>query len=213
MNSMKHNNKKLWICSLCLGLAVTLIVQATLLAQNCYEIRNNLVRLHVLANSDSEQDQALKLKVRDALLAHSKELFARATTKDQAIALTNSHLKELEAVAQKTLEKENCHYPVTCSLEEAYFNTRVYDDITLPAGDYTALRVIIGEGAGQNWWCVMFPPLCIPAAETVTTNSQTLENTLSPSQQEFVENGVKYEAKFKAVEWFQKAAKKWKEWF
>lgn len=211
MKTTKHT--KIWICSLCLGLALTLIVQATVLAQDCYEIRDNVVRLHVLANSDSEHDQALKLKVRDALLAQSGDLFYGYTTKEQALNTLESSLEELEQIAEETLKQEGCPYPVTCRLEETYFTTRVYDTVTLPAGNYTALRVLIGEGKGQNWWCVMFPPLCIPAAEEVTANNQTLENTLSPHQQELVENGVKYRAKFKVVEWFQKAAKRWKEWF
>ncbi len=210
---IKQHNKKFWISSLCLAFAVTLILQATLLAQDCYQIRDNLVRLHVLANSDSEHDQALKLKVRDALLTYGKTLFTTAHTKDQAVLLTQSYLNELEQVAEQTLRQEGCEDSVTCSIEQAYFNTRVYDNITLPAGNYTALRVIIGQGAGQNWWCVMFPPLCIPAAQEVTANPDPLQNLLTQNQQELIENGPKYQVKFKTVEWFQKAAEQWKEWF
>lgn len=205
----QKQHKKLWVSALCLGLAITLILQATLLAQDCYEIRQNLLRLHLLANSDSPQDQALKLKVRDALLAYGNTLFPPTATKEEAIALTQNNLQEIERIAEKTLQKEGCSYPVTCCLDTAYFTTRVYDSVTLPAGTYTALRVVIGQGKGQNWWCVMFPPLCIPSAADLTTTPKTLENSLSQNQQTLVENGVKYQAKFKVVEWFQNLKNKW----
>ncbi len=200
--------KKLFFSALCLGLAVTLILQATMLAQDCYEIRDSLVRLHILANSNSKQDQALKLKVRDALLSQSGELFCGYTTKEQALTTLETSLQQLETIAEETLKQEGCYYPVTCRLEETYFNTRVYDTITLPAGKYTALRVLIGKGEGKNWWCVMFPPLCIPAAGDITSNSKTLDQTLTKTEQDLVLGGPRYQIKFKMVEWFQKA-KQW----
>ena len=208
MKITEHKNKKIWVASLCLGLAVTLICQCTLLSAECTAIRNNLVRLHILANSNSEQDQALKLKVRDALLAYGGDLFIGQTTKEEALAQMEPQLATLEQIAKKTLEKEGCSLPVTCRLEETYFNTRVYDTVTLPAGNYTALRVLIGKGAGQNWWCVMFPPLCIPAAEEVTANSNGLDEVLTPNEQELVTNGPRYQMKFKTVEWVEQA-KQW----
>jgi stage II sporulation protein R len=208
MNRIQHNNKKLWVASLCLGLAVTLICQCTLLSAECTAIRNNLVRLHILANSDSQTDQALKIKVRDALLSHSGGLFAGYTTKEEAIGKLEGSLDKLTQIAQETLEQEGCCLPVTCQLEETYFNTRVYDTVTLPAGNYTALRVLIGKGAGQNWWCVMFPPLCIPAAQEVTAQTDGLEGVLTQKEQDLVTNGPRYQMKFKVVEWAEKA-KQW----
>ncbi len=208
MKITQHNNKKLWVASLCLGLAVTVICQCVLLSAECTAIRNHLVRLHILANSDSEQDQALKLKVRDALLAFGGDLFAGYTTKEQALEQIAGSLEDLEQVAEETLEKEGCSLPVTCRLEETYFSTRVYGQVTLPAGNYTALRVLIGQGAGQNWWCVMFPPLCIPAAESVTAQTDGLDGVLTENQQNLVTNGPRYQIKFKAVEWVERA----KEW-
>lgn len=208
MNRIQHNNKKLWVASLCLGLAVTLICQCILLSTECIAIRNNLVRLHILANSDSRQDQALKLKVRDAILTFGGDIFTGTETKEDAIKQVEGSLDKLTQIAEETLQKEGCFLPVTCQLEETYFNTRVYDNITLPAGNYTALRVLIGDGAGQNWWCVMFPPLCIPAAEEVTTKSNELEGVLTQNEQELVTNGPRYQMKFKLVEWVEKA-KQW----
>ncbi len=208
MKQIQHNNKKLWLSSLCLALAVTLVCQCTLLAQECNGIQTGLVRLHILANSNSEQDQALKLKVRDALLAYGGDLFGGNTTKEQAITQMETHLQDLTRIAEETLQKEGCSLPVTCTLEETYFNTRVYDTVTLPAGTYTALRVLIGEGAGQNWWCVMFPPLCLSAATEVTANPDSLDGVLTPGQQDLVTNAPKYQIKFKTVEWVERA-KQW----
>ncbi len=208
MKSTEHTIKNLWVASLCLGLAITVICQCVLLSTECTAIRNNLVRLHILAHSNSDRDQALKLKVRDALLAYGGELFSGYTTKEQAITEMEKKLTILEQVAEETLQNEGSPYPVTCKLEETYFNTRVYDTVTLPAGNYTALRVLIGDGAGRNWWCVMFPPLCIPAAESVTTQTDGLEGVLTPNEQDLVENGPRYQMKFKAVEWVERA----KEW-
>ena len=205
---IKEHNQKRWVASLCLGLCVAVICQCVLLSTQCTAIRNNLVRLHILANSDSEQDQALKFKVRDALLAYGGELFTGYTTKEQAIAQVEDSLEDIRQVAEETLQKEGCFLPVTCQLEETYFNTRVYDTVTLPAGKYTALRVLIGNGAGQNWWCVMFPPLCIPAAGEVTAQTDGLEGVLTQKEQDLVLGGPRYQMKFKAVEWFQQA----KEW-
>ena len=208
MNGKQHNNKKLWVASLCLGLAVTVICQCTLLSAECTAIRNNLVRLHILANSDTEQDQALKLKVRDAILAFGGDIFTGTQTKEEAIEKTENSLETITKIAEETLQKEGCFLPVTCQLEETYFNTRVYDTVTLPAGNYTALRVLIGNGAGQNWWCVMFPPLCIPAAEEVDTEEAGLDGILTQKEQDLVTNGPRYQMKFKVVEWAEKA-KQW----
>lgn len=208
MNGKQHNNKKLWVASLCLGLAVTVICQCTLLSAECTAIRNNLVRLHILANSDTEQDQALKLKVRDAILAFGGDIFKGTITKKDAVEKMEGNLETITKIAEETLQKEGCFLPVTCQLEETYFNTRVYGTVTLPAGNYTALRVLIGNGAGQNWWCVMFPPLCIPAAEEVDTEEKSLDGILTEKEQDLVTNGPRYQMKFKVVEWAEKA-KQW----
>jgi len=119
----------------------------------CAYIRENMLRLHVMANSDSEEDQALKLIVRDAILNESG-----------GFELTQSNLKLLEDVARREVNADGKDYPVKAELVNMFFPTRHYGDITVPAGRYDAVRLTIGSGDGENWWCVMFPPMCIPAA-------------------------------------------------
>lgn len=128
------------------------------------QVRGEVLRLHILANSDSPQDQALKLQVRDAILEEMGPQLGAAADLEEAQALAGENLDRVEAIARRTLDAAGCSLPVKAQLVEMYFNTRSYGSVTLPAGEYQALRVTIGEAQGQNWWCVMFPPLCIPAA-------------------------------------------------
>lgn len=167
------------------------------------QIRENVFRLHILANSDSEEDQALKLKVRDRLLEVSGELFVQSESRDEAIAAARGQLPMLEAEAERVLRENGCADGVTAAVEETYFTTRAYGDVTLPAGRYTALRVVIGEGKGHNWWCVMFPPLCVSA---VSEDGARLDDVLNEQQIGFVE-GSPYEPRFKCVELYEQ----WKE--
>ena len=179
----------------------------------CEEIRDSVLRLHVLANSDSEADQNLKLKVRDRLLEVSTELYADAQSRDEAVQNTQENLSLLQAEAEKVVQANGYDYPVSVALEETYFNTRSYGDITLPAGNYQALRVMIGEGAGHNWWCVMFPPLCISAVSTEISETENSENearlddVLNEQQLDLVE-GSQYEARFKCVEMYEEFMQK-----
>jgi stage II sporulation protein R len=159
-------------------------------------------------------DQLLKLKVRDRLITEGATLFTDATTKEEAILLTKEHLDELTDIAKQEIVKNGYDYTVTCKVEDVYFNTRTYDNaVTLPAGNYTALQVVIGEGKGKNWWCVMFPNLCIPAATDVSTKDDVLDQVLTQGETDLVENGQRYQVKFKTVEWFQKIANHCREWF
>lgn len=163
------------------------------------QIRESVFRLHILANSDSEADQALKLKVRDRLLEVSGDLFTHAGSRDEAVAAAEAQLPLLEREAERVLRENGCADGVTAAVEEAYFTTRTYGDVTLPAGRYTALRVVIGEGKGHNWWCVMFPPLCISA---VSEDEARLDDVLNEQQLDFVE-GSPYEPRFKCVELYE----------
>lgn len=145
-------------------------------AQQCGQIRQEVLRLHILANSDSDADQALKLRVRDAVLDATGSLFSAAGTLEEAQAAAEENLPAIEAVARRVLEEEGCSYPVKAELTRMYFNTREYgEDTTLPAGEYQALRLSIGEAKGKNWWCVMFPPICIPAAAEAGEEAQAVE--------------------------------------
>ena len=125
---------------------------------------DNVIRLHVLANSDSEEDQALKLKVRDAVLAKSEELFANCQTREDAIEVTKQNLSVLEETARETLRAEGSDHSVRVELGEEVYPTRNYESFCFPAGNYLSLRIILGEGEGQNWWCVLYPPMCLSAA-------------------------------------------------
>ena len=189
--------------SVLLAIVFSVLLSMTSLNTECAEIRSSVLRMHVLANSDSEEDQALKLKVRDRLLEVSKEIYSNSTTKEEAVQETNAHLHLLQKEAQKVVASRGFDYPVSVALENTYFTTRTYGDVTLPAGNYQALRVVIGEGEGHNWWCVMFPPLCISAA---SEDEAQLSDVLTPEQMELVESDG-YEVKFKCVELYEEFMK------
>ena len=120
-------------------------------AYNCSRVRSDVLRMHVIANSDSDEDQALKLKVRDAVLERGAELFDGTVTADEAKAKIEPQKAELEAAAREVIEREGYDYPVSVNVVNEYFATRCYGDLTMPAGRYTAVKVVIGEGAGHNW--------------------------------------------------------------
>ncbi|MBR5520298.1 MAG: stage II sporulation protein R [Clostridia bacterium] len=128
------------------------------------EIAERVLRLHVVAASDSAEDQALKLSVRDHLLATYGEELTAMPSVVEATAWAQAHLPELQAAAEAVLAAQGCDASVTASVCREVFPTRTYDALNLPAGEYTALKLVIGAGAGKNWWCVMFPPLCTAAA-------------------------------------------------
>lgn len=181
-----------------LFLAVILMMLCTItgFAGQCETISDRVLRLHVLANSDSQEDQALKLKVRDKILECSAYMLDDAQDLNQAEALTEQNLQDIQKAAQEEVYRQGYDYPVKVELTNMHFNTRVYETVTLPAGEYDALRVSIGEAQGHNWWCVMFPPMCLPAAE----ESKELQDVLDPGQMEIVEGGSQYEVKFKTIE-------------
>lgn len=131
--------------------------------------KENLIRLHVLANSNSPGDQDLKLLVRDAVLAETKDIFAEAQTKEEAQVLIVHNRHRIEKAAQKVIEEAGYDYPVTLMVGHFQFPERVYGTLVLPQGGYDALKVEIGAGAGDNWWCVLFPPLCFAGLDGNTS--------------------------------------------
>lgn len=143
-----------------------LILGCSWLSWRQQQLAGRMVRLHVIANSDSEEDQALKLEVRDAVLEQAAGYLDGVSDVEQAALVLSEHLEELSAVGQVVVDREGYSYPVSAALETTHFPTKTYEDFALPAGDYQALRVIIGDGEGQNWWCVVFPTLCVSAAST-----------------------------------------------
>ena len=173
------------------------------------DIYDTVVRLHVLANSDSEADQALKLKVRDGVLEAAAPLVEGCTTQAEAIEVLTAHLAELEAAALSVVQSEGYDYPVTVLLGEEDYPTRVYESCAFPAGTYVSLRVLIGEGEGQNWWCCLFPPLCLSAATAKSDNEDAfIQVGLTKDQYGIItETGkTKYKVRFKILEvledWF-----------
>ena len=195
---MAHNKNR-WLKAVAVAVAICLTLSVCELHGTCEGVRENVVRLHILANSDSAEDQALKLKVRDAVLAASADWQEVAATPAEALALAEERLPQLQAVAEATVAAEGYTYPVAVELCETYFTTRQYDTVTLPAGIYPAVRVSIGAAEGKNWWCVVYPPLCAGAA----ADRRQLADVLSDPQQQLVENGGRYVVKFKVVEWFE----------
>ena len=201
--AVKRTRKPLRIVELALllGVAVFLLTGAWALHTQ-QDLADRVVRLHVLANSDSEEDQALKLLVRDAVLERATELLERTESRAEAEALLRESLPELEAIAEETVLASGYPYDVTAELEDTSFPTKDYGGFSLPAGEYLALRVLIGAGAGQNWWCVVFPPLCTAASADVPETA--LAAGLTEDQVRLVtEEDGGYVLKFKAVEWWE----------
>ncbi len=159
------------------------------------EIRNNVLRLHILANSDSDEDQELKLLVRDEILKLSSDLFCDKSI-DDAIQTAAGSLDIIENTAQKVIAENGFDYDVCCQIAPTVFDDRDYGDFTMPAGEYTAVCVYIGKAQGHNWWCVMYPPLC------VGTSQKDIDNYFNESQTDILKNHEKYEIKFKCVEIF-----------
>ena len=130
-------------------------------------LERKMIRLHVIANSDAQDDQALKLQVRDAVLAQATDILQQSRDMVDAQRKLSLALPAIETAAREKVVAEGYDYAVAARLEQTEFPTKEYDGFSLPAGEYLALRVVIGEGAGQNWWCVVFPPLCTAAATDI----------------------------------------------
>lgn len=195
---MKKSHFRYWELALLLALAVTILWGAASLGQQ-EELGRKVIRLHVIANSDSPEDQALKLRVRDRVLARAQEILEQSADMEQAEQALTAALPELTREARETLAAEGCAQPVQARLEPAEFPTKDYDGFSLPAGKYLALRVIIGQGAGQNWWCVVFPPLCTAAAcdwQDAGRDAGLAEDDLSL----MAEEDAGYELRFRSVE-------------
>ncbi len=186
--------------SLLFGLILSIIIGSfSAFAITCNEIRGDVLRLHILANSDSEEDQALKLRVRDKILEETGNLFSTAQDKNDAKMITRAECDRIRTVALEEIKKSGYDYDVKVDLVNMYFNTREYDDVTMPAGYYDAIRIEIGAAKGKNWWCVMFPPMCVPAA----SEKEELKEVLSDSEMKIVTEKKQYEAKFAVVEVFE----------
>ena len=203
MKTAEKTSKRLhiWEIALLIGMAVFLISGAVSL-QNRDQLADKVVRLHILATSDSEEDQALKLRVRDRVLERATELLEQTGDRREAADVLQSHLPELERIAAEEISDCGYEYDVTAEVANTMFPTKEYDGFTLPAGEYLALRIIIGEGNGHNWWCVVFPPLCTTAAADVPASA--LAAGFDEEEVALVtEENEGYVLKFKAMEWWE----------
>ncbi len=184
--------------ALCLGtLACILLSQFAAFAQVCAGVRADTLRLHILANSDSEEDQALKLAVRDTILEEYGPLFAHQATQQGAKEAAQAHLAEIEQTAARVLAEAGCPQQVHAHVVNMMFHTKEYDGFTLPAGMYDAVRIELGQAAGHNWFCVLFPPLCVPAAADAD------DGPAYPQEEEEAVS-TPYKVKFAALEWWQR---------
>lgn len=182
-----------------LGFIFAAVVSLTDFSGKCDGINDKIFRFHVLANSNSEEDQELKFKVRDSVLLYCSQFIKEDMKKDDVKEVIRMHMDDIKKLAEDEIKKNGYDYSVKLEMcDDAYFNNRNYNTVTIPAGNYQAIRVIIGEGRGNNWWCVMFPPMCLPAAE----EREELENVLNDGQMDLVENLNHYEVKFKIWEGF-----------
>ncbi|MBQ8683701.1 MAG: stage II sporulation protein R [Clostridia bacterium] len=192
--------KRRWLQAATGGFVLCVLLSLCGLYGTCEEVRSSVVRLHILAHSDNEEDQALKLQVRDAVVEAAAGWLDSATDAEEALVLAEASLPRLEEVAAQTVASAGYNYPVAVELCRMYFTTRQYDTVTLPAGMYDAVRITIGAGAGRNWWCVVYPPLCAGAA----ADRRTMADVLGAGGQTLVEGGDRYVVKFKVIEWFER---------
>lgn len=203
MQQVKRISRRLKRAEIVLMVAAALVLMSGALAlQTQDQLADKVVRLHVLANSDSEEDQALKLRVRDRVLERATELLEQSADRQEAEALLRGNLLELENLAAEEIAAAGYDYPVTAELTDTTFPTREYDGFTLPAGEYLALRIVIGEGAGQNWWCVVFPPLCTTASADVPASA--LAAGLTQEDVNLITEEPGYVLKFKTVELWER---------
>lgn len=205
MNIFKTKNlstqKNLGLRSVAIATVLLMVMSVAGFGGGYDRIRENVLRLHILANSDSAEDQKLKLKVRDALLLKTDEIFSDCENEEQAALAAKDNLNLLTAEAERVVKENGYNYEVSATVCDMWFEDRVYEDFTLPAGNYEAVRITLGRGEGHNWWCVMFPSVCLPSA---SKGSEVLNDVLSEKETDMCENPRRYVAKFKVVELFQR---------
>ena len=196
MNAKEHTRKRRLLGrALVCGFVLAALCSFFPFAAACGQLPRYVVRLHVVANSNGAEDQAVKLLVRDAVLEEAARWYQGAGSMEEASSQLCTHLQSIAGAARQVLGEQGVGYSATAQMTEMYFPTRDYGDFRLPAGRYRTLRVTLGEGAGKNWWCVVFPSLCLPAA----TQEEALL-TLPEGERQVVEGGQDVQVKLKAVE-------------
>lgn len=200
------------LISLILGAGALFFFLLLLPMQNADNLYDSVIRIHVLANSDSEEDQARKLAVRDELLSFAKKELFLGNSREEAKKVLEQNLTELERIAKNTLEEKGSPHDVKVLICEEYYPTREYDSLSLPAGTYLSLQVQIGEAKGKNWWCVLFPPLCLSSSveteDALAGAGMTEENVATVTGESSA-----YRIRFKFLEIFEKTKKTVRELF
>ena len=169
-------------------------------------IENSVFRLHIIANSDSVEDQNLKYKVRDNIISYMDTLCRNSHSKDETISIVKAHINDFQQIANNTITENGYNYSSEAQVGNFEFPTKFYGDISLPSGYYDALEIKLGDSSGQNWWCVLYPSLCfvdVSSGELPDSSKEELQNVLSEEQYSLIsENTSTYNFKFKLVELF-----------
>lgn len=172
------------------------------------DIKDSVFRLHVIANSDSTEDQNLKYIVRDRVLEYINNISKNVSSKDEVIQITKENIYEIQKISENTIKENGYDYKVKLNIGNFAFPTKTYGDISFPAGYYDALKIEIGEAKGQNWWCVMFPPLCfvdVTSGIVPEESKEIIKENLSEEEYKLVsEKSNDITFKFKIIELFQK---------
>ena len=204
----KSNLSKFFIIFLLLAIFILLSANSYVNAVSS-NIADGVFRLHVIANSDSVEDQNLKYKVRDALLEYMNSICSDVSSKEDAMNIASEHLEDFKAIAENVIYENNYTYPVSVEIGKYDFPTKNYGDVSIPAGIYDALRVKIGKASGKNWWCVMFPPLCfVDVSSGIVPNEskELLQENMSTEEYDLITNSSNnsdLNFKFKIVELFE----------
>lgn len=191
-------SRKIFIPSLLCGLLCAVFLSFSSFNASCEDLRQNVLRLHIVANSDNVKDQQLKLKIRDEILSQSGNIFEKSEDVEDALATAQKKVKLFEEIANEVIKKEGFDYKASAKIGDSYFETRNYEDFTLPAGVYKSLIIELGKAKGKNWWCVIFPEVCIPTASKVG-----LDKTVNANGCQIAENSNRYIMRFKAVELYE----------
>ena len=201
-----NKNKKLLITAFAVGLAVTCIFSVKTYADRmCSKISSSVIRFHVLANSDSEYDQNLKLKVRDGILEYFGDELSKIETRDEAEKFILKNKGNIAERARAVLAENGNYYSVRVTLGNELYPVRYYNNAVLPAGTYKSLKIVIGEGKGHNWWCVMYPPLCLNGSAVEYRDEKELESVLGKDCTNVImlsENSGRPTFKFRIIELF-----------
>lgn len=191
-------NKFLINFSLVCGLISAILFSMAGFDSSCKEMQENIFRIRVIANSDLAVDQELKLKIRDAVLTETNRILDGETEFDDVVCTLESSLEQINNAAENVVKASGFDYSVNTEIKDEFFETRHYDDFSLPAGYYNSLVITVGEGKGQNWWCVIYPEVCVGSC------AAKLNDSVSDRSAAYAYNSEKYVIKFRTVEIFEK---------